>query len=297
MGYSVSDRSFAATTGRRASRVTRIHAAPGHLLDCALSATGAQANNVTGAWDPQVYTWPLIPVHAVLTPDMRVMTYGTDGIARQTGYFIYDLWDINAGPGRRPPHARQRHRDRHLLRLAGRAAAGRAGVPRRRRQLDRHGHDQHRQQQHQRARPVEQRAQPRQQHESRALVLQLDRAAERRSDDPGRLRRHRSARDPQRSTARSGCSSGANTSTLDFMYPRNFIAPDGRVFGYDSGGPDVLRQPDRHRHDHQRRPVRFGQLSRQRRERGDVPARPHPAVRRHLERRGRHRHHAAARPS
>ena len=29
--------------------------------------------------------------------DMRIMTYGTDGIARQTGYFIYDLWDINAG--------------------------------------------------------------------------------------------------------------------------------------------------------------------------------------------------------
>ncbi len=30
--------------------------------------------------------------------------------------------------------------------------------------------------------------------------------------------------------------SGANTSAFDFMYPRNFIAPDGRVFGYDSGG-------------------------------------------------------------
>jgi YVTN family beta-propeller protein len=30
--------------------------------------------------------------------------------------------------------------------------------------------------------------------------------------------------------------SNANTSGLDFMYPRNFIAPDGRVFGYDSAG-------------------------------------------------------------
>ncbi len=30
--------------------------------------------------------------------------------------------------------------------------------------------------------------------------------------------------------------SGANTSGLDFMYPRNFIAPDGRVFGFDSAG-------------------------------------------------------------
>jgi len=29
---------------------------------------------------------------------------------------------------------------------------------------------------------------------------------------------------------------GANTSSYDFMFPRNFIAPDGRVFGFDSGG-------------------------------------------------------------
>ena len=52
---------------------------------------------MVGAWDPKLYTWPLIPVHAVITPDMRIMSYGTDGIARQTGYFIYDIWDINAG--------------------------------------------------------------------------------------------------------------------------------------------------------------------------------------------------------
>ncbi len=30
--------------------------------------------------------------------------------------------------------------------------------------------------------------------------------------------------------------SNANTGGLDFMFPRNFIAPDGRVFGYDSAG-------------------------------------------------------------
>ncbi len=29
---------------------------------------------------------------------------------------------------------------------------------------------------------------------------------------------------------------GANTSGLDFMFPRNFVAPDGRVFGFDSDG-------------------------------------------------------------
>ena len=29
---------------------------------------------------------------------------------------------------------------------------------------------------------------------------------------------------------------GADTSILDFYYPRNFVAPDGRVFGFDSNG-------------------------------------------------------------
>lgn len=64
-------------------------------LTCAalalLASPLVRANSVVGAWDPKLYTWPLIPVHAVLTPDMRIMSYGTDGIARQTGYFIYDL--------------------------------------------------------------------------------------------------------------------------------------------------------------------------------------------------------------
>ena len=57
----------------------------------------ASGNNLVGAWDPEVYPWPLIPVHAVVTPDLRIMTYGTTETGKQTGYFIYDLWDINAG--------------------------------------------------------------------------------------------------------------------------------------------------------------------------------------------------------
>ena len=73
LGFSV------ALPSRRATRA----------LNCAalalLASPFVQANNVVGAWDPQLYTWPLIPVHSVLTPDMRIMSYGTDGIARQTG--------------------------------------------------------------------------------------------------------------------------------------------------------------------------------------------------------------------
>jgi hypothetical protein len=36
-------------------------------------------------------------VHAALTPDGRVLTYGTKGDGQQTGYFIYDVWDPSSG--------------------------------------------------------------------------------------------------------------------------------------------------------------------------------------------------------
>jgi len=56
------------------------------------------ANNVGGGWlSPEQNNWPLIPLHAALTPDGRVLTYGTDGAGTQTGYFLYDVWDPTAG--------------------------------------------------------------------------------------------------------------------------------------------------------------------------------------------------------
>src|SRR5689334_24223790 len=57
----------------------------------------AHADNVRGAWSAP-FGWPLIAAHAVLTPDGRVLTYGTDGNGKQTGYFIYDVWDPSVGP-------------------------------------------------------------------------------------------------------------------------------------------------------------------------------------------------------
>jgi hypothetical protein len=62
------------------------------------SVQQAAADNVRGAWSAPA-PWPLIAIHAVLTPDGRVLTYGTDGNGTQTGYFIYDVWDPIAGPG------------------------------------------------------------------------------------------------------------------------------------------------------------------------------------------------------
>jgi YVTN family beta-propeller protein len=38
-------------------------------------------------------TWPLVAVHGVLTPDGRVLSYGTRTDGTQTGFFNYDVWD------------------------------------------------------------------------------------------------------------------------------------------------------------------------------------------------------------
>ena len=83
---------------------------------------------------------------------------------------------------------------------------------------------------------------------------------------------------------------GADTSALDFMYPRNFIAPDGRVFGYDSLGKMYYVNTGGQR----RRSAASGQFSGP--TGSDASAAmfrpgPHPAVRRQLQRRRRDRHH------
>ncbi len=69
------------------------------LVGGCLVAQQARANNVDGAWSP-VTPWPLIPIHAVLLPDQRVLTYGSTELSGQTiqsGSFQYDVWDISAG--------------------------------------------------------------------------------------------------------------------------------------------------------------------------------------------------------
>lgn len=56
----------------------------------------AVADNGVGGWS-SLATWPLIPIHAVLLGDGRVMTYGTNAAGQQTGRFIYDVWDPRLG--------------------------------------------------------------------------------------------------------------------------------------------------------------------------------------------------------
>ncbi len=48
--------------------------------------------NVKGVFGP-LKPWPLIAVHGVVLPDGRVMSYGTTSAGQQTANFIYDVWN------------------------------------------------------------------------------------------------------------------------------------------------------------------------------------------------------------
>lgn len=55
-----------------------------------------QGSNLSGAFGP-LMDWPLIPIHAALTPDGRLMTFGRDPDA--AAEMVYDVWDWSAGGG------------------------------------------------------------------------------------------------------------------------------------------------------------------------------------------------------
>jgi hypothetical protein len=63
-----------------------------------LASDTAGADRTAGAWEsPEASNWPLVPVHAALTPDGRVLTFGSNSGGKATGFFIYDVWDPAAG--------------------------------------------------------------------------------------------------------------------------------------------------------------------------------------------------------
>jgi len=53
---------------------------------------------LTGSFGP-VVPWPLIPLHVVLLPDGRMLSYGTDDRGQQGAQYIYDVWKPAAGTG------------------------------------------------------------------------------------------------------------------------------------------------------------------------------------------------------
>ncbi|MEM7273964.1 MAG: DUF4214 domain-containing protein [Actinomycetota bacterium] len=69
---------------------------PGAVLAAPPGAADFPA--VDGQWGP-VENWPMVAIHAALDARGRVVTYGTDAGGRQTGQFIYDIWDPSGSAG------------------------------------------------------------------------------------------------------------------------------------------------------------------------------------------------------
>ena len=60
--------------------------------------TGTAGVEQTGSFGP-AFEWPLIPLHTVLLPDGRVLSYGTDDTGEQSGLLHYSVWDPALGVG------------------------------------------------------------------------------------------------------------------------------------------------------------------------------------------------------
>ncbi len=73
----------------------KINIVVGFLLANALTTLHA-APDTEGQWSQQA-DWPMIPIHAVLTPQGKVLTWGVEGMS--SGQFVYDVWSPESGLG------------------------------------------------------------------------------------------------------------------------------------------------------------------------------------------------------
>jgi YVTN family beta-propeller protein len=207
----------------------------GLLLMQSVVDPAAAASNETGAWS-SVTSWPLIPVHMVLMPDGRVMSFGTNADGKQTGKFIYDVWDPAAGlsNGGHTTPSNTTGTDLFcsstlVLPQGGNVfiaggdnwnGTGTTNTGNNNSNLfDYTSNTLTRQSDMNRARWY-----------SSSIVL-LNGEVYTQGGSGGT--------DYPEIRATNGTFrllTGAGTGAFNFMYPRNFIAPDGRVFGYDSSG-------------------------------------------------------------
>ncbi|MBC7532742.1 MAG: RICIN domain-containing protein [Oligoflexus sp.] len=68
------------------------------LLVAAGFPSASYANNVVGRWGQQ-FGMPVIPLHATLLPDGQVFSFGTDGNGNQGAQFEYAIWNFWGGWG------------------------------------------------------------------------------------------------------------------------------------------------------------------------------------------------------
>ena len=133
----------------------RATSAASAALALALVTTPAAADNGVGAWST-LAKWPLIPLHALLLPDGRVLSYGSNRDGSRPAVRLRYLEPQQGPAGERGGgalDAAQQDRNRPVLQRADRPAAERRRCPARRRHLERLGDHQYRQQQIQRVQP------------------------------------------------------------------------------------------------------------------------------------------------
>lgn len=192
-----------------------------------------------GFWGPAA-TWPLVSVHMVLMPDGRVMSYGSKADGKQTAFFSVDLWDSSGAPD-----------TGHISIANGTGVdlfcnsqlllppASLSSVP----SVFMAGGDNWT------------GTATTNQGNNRSTVFNTGTNTLARSSDMGRARWYSTSTtlingetlvqggaggtdrpEVRQANGTFRLLSGADTGGYHFMYPRNFVMPDGRVFGFDSGG-------------------------------------------------------------
>ncbi|HJV72569.1 PA14 domain-containing protein [Ideonella sp.] len=191
-----------------------------------------------GMFSP-LYNWPLIAIHTALLPDGRVMSYGTDTSGRQTGYFVYDLWDSaqlpDAGHQTLPNNTATDLfcSSQVLVPLNGDGAVPQLVISNGDNWVG---------------------GSTTNTGNSRSSIFDPATNTLTRGQDTNRPRWYGTStvllngevylqggwdgtdRPEIRGANGSYRLLAIDTSALDFYYPRNFVAPDGRVFGFDSSG-------------------------------------------------------------
>ncbi|MBW3604437.1 MAG: DUF1929 domain-containing protein [Actinobacteria bacterium] len=65
-------------------------------VERATDVVGESDAHKVGVWTDPV-EWPLSAIHAIVLPDGKVLTYGTDGAGQELNAFSYDIWDPAKG--------------------------------------------------------------------------------------------------------------------------------------------------------------------------------------------------------
>jgi YVTN family beta-propeller protein len=187
-----------------------------------------------GMWSP-LYAWPGVAVHAVLLPDARVLTYGSTPSGLQGGGSSYDIWDGTVAPDvghmTLPNGTGTDIFCSSNVLLPSESPGSPASVFIAGGNGTENGVNRN------------------------SVVLDVATGTLTRRSDMQRARWYATSttlingevyiqggingtdRPEVRSLAGNlRLLSAANTSAFDFYYPRNFVAPDGRVFGFESNG-------------------------------------------------------------